>query len=87
MLLAFTTLYIFSLVSDFTNPLCHSTMSRRKCGTPCHGRQGRGAQLECQIPLLAQESGEGFDVEIPDVVRLIVNDWEDKLFGAANAAG
>ena len=74
MLLTFTTLYIFSLVSDFTNPLCHSTMSKRQRGTPSRGHRGRGAQAERHIPLLAQASGEGFDVEILDAVQLMVTD-------------
>ena len=48
-------------------------MPRRQRGVPHRGR-GRGAQEDSHIPLLGQDSGNGFDLEIPKEVQQIVND-------------
>ena len=86
MLTPITTLCNFSLSFGFISLLRHSAMFRRLHSIRGCGRQGRGAQAECQIPLSPQTSGEGFDIEIPEAVRMMVNDWEDELSGAGNAA-
>ena len=52
-------------------------MLGRKRGTPYRGHLGRGSQDERQIQLSTQASGDGFDAEIPEVVRQMVNYWED----------
>ena len=42
---------------------------------------------ECQIQLNTQESGDGFNDEIPKAILRMVNDWEDELCGVVNAVG
>ena len=61
-------------------------MPIRNRGVP-HRGSGRGAQEDCHIPLSAQASGNGFDLEILEEVQQIFNDWEDELSEAFNTAG
>ena len=62
-------------------------MSHRQRGTPCRCFQGRGNQTDHPIPLGTQANNDGFDLEIPEAVRLMANEWEGKLTGALSAVG
>ena len=57
-------------------------MSRRLRGTPRRGRVRRGIHTERLVLLNAQANGEGIDIEIPNFVCTLFNDWEDKLTGS-----
>ena len=57
-------------------------MSHRQLGTPHRGFQGRGNQTDRPIPLSTQANSDGFDLEIPEAVHLMANDWEGELTGA-----
>jgi len=62
-------------------------MSRRQRANLRRRSVGRGIHTECPALLNAQARSEGFDIEIPDFVRTMFNDWEDELSGSLATAG
>ena len=56
-------------------------MPPRQRGTPSRGRARKGVSSQHDIKFNAQASSEGYDLEIPAPLCLLVDDWEYELTG------